>query len=291
MINYSHLPVKGFAQEVGARVNGKKQRLWRCCYYCAQRSVDALTEEEKKRKALEMFAQEQARLLNRSPLQRINNDHTARIQASLARSDRQRRMMTSLAQQGITWEELKKTYDEAVENGKNDMIQLNMGYFYAGMAIAFKEAVPTITVDELLAFLRAVATRMGEDETRDSITTKAQEIISLDLKIYDTPPKPIPRGSRKDKAAAERMRKTGITQEDLAYEKEIGYSHGWNSKFYFSACYATVVLVLHNRYGWGQEEIERFIERLEELKYEEISRIDILARAKRETGIDVDGIV
>ena len=92
MINYSHLPVKGFAQEVGARVNGKKQRLWRCCYYCARRSEDALTEEEKKRKALEMFAQEQARLLNRSPLQRINNDHTTRIQASLARSDRQRRM-------------------------------------------------------------------------------------------------------------------------------------------------------------------------------------------------------
>lgn len=250
-----------------------------------------MTEEEKKRKALEMFAQEQARLQSRSPLQRINNDHTSRIQASLACSERQRRTMTSLAQQGITWGQLKKTYDEAVENGKNDMVQLNMGYFYAGMAISYKEAVPAVTIDELLAFLHAVVTRMGEDETRDSIIARAEEVINLELKSFDTPPKPKPRGGRKDKAAAERMRKSGITQADLDYEKEIGYAHGWNSEFYFSACYAAVVIVLHDQYKWDQDETERLVERLEELKYEEISRADILARAKRETGIDVDGIV
>ena len=87
------------------------------------------------------------------------------------------------------------------------------------------------------------------------------------------------------------MKNSGITQEDLAYEREIGYQHGWNSEFFHSACYAAVVLVLHDKYGWGQDDIEGLVERVNDLRYEEISRVDILARAKRETGIDVDGIV
>ena len=49
--------------------------------------------------------------------------------------------------------------------------------------------------------------------------------------------------------------------------------------------------MLHDKYGWGQDDIEGLVERVNDLRYEEISRVDILARAKRETGIDVDGIV
>ena len=45
--------------------------------------------------------------------------------------------MDGLAQNGISWGQLKSTFDEAVERGKDDMIQLNMGYFYSGMAIDF----------------------------------------------------------------------------------------------------------------------------------------------------------
>lgn len=250
-----------------------------------------MTEEEKKRRALEIFAAEQARLSSRSPLQRFDNDQTTRIQASLARSDRQRRLFDGLAQQGITWGQMKQTFDEAVEQGKEDMIHLNMGYFYAGMAIGYKEALPTATSNDVLDFLHAVAVRMGEEETTEDIIRKAQDVVDLDLKSYDTPPKPVSRGSRKDRAAVERMRKSGITQADLDYERKIGYQHGWNSEFFHSACYSAVVLVLHDKYGWGADQIETFIERVNDLRYEEISRVDILARAKRETGIDVDGIV
>ena len=247
-----------------------------------------MSEDEKRRIALEFFAQEQARLQNG----RVFIAHNARIQTSLARSEKQHRMMTTLAQNGITWGKLKETFDEAVERGKNDMIQLNMGYFYAGMAIAYKEAVTTASTDVILDFLRAVAVRMGsEEETTEDIIAKAEAVVDLDLKAYDTPPRPVSKGSRKDRAAIERVKKTGITKADLEYEAEIGYQHGRNSEFFHSACYAVVVLVLKEEYGWDRDRIERYIDRVNDLRYEEITRKDILERAMRETGIDVEGIV
>ena len=94
-----------------------------------------MTEGEKRALALSIFEAEKQRLRNRSPL----NYHTyTKLAASLARSERQPHAMDSLAQNGITWDQLKAAYDEAVDQGKRDMVQLNMGYFYAGMAIAFK---------------------------------------------------------------------------------------------------------------------------------------------------------
>ena len=136
---------------------------------------DNMTEEEKKKLALEIFAAEQARLQNG----RVLDTQSARIQTSLARSERQRKLFEELAQNGITWDELKTTYDTAVEKGKNDMIQLNMGYFYSGMAIAYKEAVINADTDTILDFLHAVAVRMGTDETAEDIISKAQDRKSV----------------------------------------------------------------------------------------------------------------
>ena len=247
-----------------------------------------MTEEEKRKLALEFFAQEQARLQNRP----LFDTQSARIQTSLARSEKKHRMMTTLAQNGITLGELKETFDEAVERGKNDMIQLNMGFFYAGLAIAYKEAVHGADPDAILDFLRAVAVKMGsEEETTEDIIAKAEAVVDLDLKAYDTPPRPVSKGSRKDRAAVERMKKSGITKADLEYEAEIGYQHGRNSEFFHSACYAAVVLVLHDQYRWERDQIETFIDRVNDLRYEEITRKDILERAMKETGIDVEGIV
>ena len=62
-----------------------------------------MTEEEKKRLALEIFAQEQARLSSRTAS--VLDVHSSRIQTTLARSEKQHRMMTTLAQNGITWGE------------------------------------------------------------------------------------------------------------------------------------------------------------------------------------------
>ena len=246
-----------------------------------------MTEEEKRKLALEIFAAEQARLQNG----RVLDTQSARIQTTLARSEKQHRMMTTLAQNGITWGELKSTFDEAVERGKNDMIQLNMGYFYAGMAIAYKEAVTGADPDAILDFLHAVSIRMEQEESTEEIIQSAERIVSMDLRSYDTPPRPVSKGSRKDRAAVERMKKSGITKADLEYEAEIGYQHGRNSEFFHSACYAVVVLVLKEVYGWDRDRIERYIDRVNDLRYEEISRKDILEWAMKETGIDVEGIV
>ena len=88
-------------------------------------------------------------------------------------------------------------------------------------------------------------------------------------------------------AAVERMKRSGITETDLAYERELGYQHGWNREFFHSACYAAAVLVLKEKYSWLPDRIEAFVERINDLRYEEISRVDILERAQRETGVDV----
>lgn len=246
-----------------------------------------MTEDEKRALALSVFEVEKQRLRNRSPL----NYHTdTKLAASLARSERQRHVMDSLAQNGITWDQLKAAYDEAVEKGKRDMVQLHMGYFYAGMAIAFKEYLPDSNEDDIFDLLHAVAVRMGEEKSTEQVIRKAEQIVEIDLRSFDIPPRPVSKGNRKDRAAVERMKKSGITEKDLAYERELGYQHGWNSEFFHSACYAAVVLVLKEKYSWPPDRIEAFIERINDLRYEEISRIDILERAQRETGIDVSEI-
>ena len=246
-----------------------------------------MTEDEKRALALSIFEAEKQRLRNRFPL----NYHTdTKLTASLARSERQRHVMDSLAQNGITWDQLKAAYDEAVDKGKRDMIQLNMGYFYAGMAIAFKEYLMDSNEDDIFDFLHAVAVRMGEEKSTEQVIRKAEQIVEINLRSFDTPPRPVSKGNRKDRAAVDRMKKSGITERDLAYERELGYQHGRNSEFFHSACYAAVVLVLKEKYNWSPDRIEAFVERINDLRYEEISRIDILGRAQRETGIDVSEI-
>lgn len=246
-----------------------------------------MTEDEKRVLALSVFEAEKQHLRNRSSL----NYHTdTKLAASLARSERQRHVMNSLAQNGITWDQMKAAYDEAVEKGKRDMVQLNMGYFYAGMAIDFKEYLPASNEDDIFDFLHTVAVRMGEEKSTEQVIRKAEQIVEVNLRSFDIPPRPVSKGNRKDRVAVERMKKSGITEKDLAYERELGYQHGRNSEFFHSACYAAVVLVLKEKYSWPPDRIEAFVERINDLRYEEISRIDILERAQRETGIDVSEI-
>ena len=127
---------------------------------------------------------------------------------------------------------------------------------------------------------------------------KALEVVGIDTTEYDDEGKPPQqrammtaqtRSTRKDREAVARMKESGITQEDLEYEHKLGYSNGWNTGCYFSACYAAVALALaefnHAR------EAAAFIDRLEELRYEEITAQDIVDRAGNEAGVDVSGMV
>lgn len=96
--------------------------------------------------------------------------------------------------------------------------------------------------------------------------------------------------TRKDREAVERMKRSGITQKDLEYEKKIGYSNGWNTGAGLSACYGCAALALHRFHGLGAPEIESFLGRISALEDEEISASDIIARALRETDVDVSEI-
>ena len=86
------------------------------------------------------------------------------------------------------------------------------------------------------------------------------------------------------------MKRTGITQKDLEYERKTGYQNGWNREFYLSVCYAAVALTLFHKHGATISDIERFIDRISAITDEEISAADILSRAKEEAGIDVGKI-
>ena len=93
--------------------------------------------------------------------------------------------------------------------------------------------------------------------------------------------------SRADERAIRRMKKSGITEADLAYERKVGYDAGWKSGFGYSACYGSLALALKRTFQSSAEEIEDIFDRIGDLEYEEISAADIIKRAKTEAGVDV----
>ena len=252
-----------------------------------------MTEDEKKRLALEFFAAEQAHLSSRtaSVLDVQNN----RVQASLAHTARRRAVFNALSQKGITWEELRDAYNEEFQKGHDAMLDHHLSYFYAGLAIAFKEDRPSATPEEVATFVRAVYALPANITDRKEMIQICLDETGIDVGAYDeeasySPPRATLNGStatRKDRESVARMRKTGITEADLQYERELGYHNGWNSGFSFSVCYGAAALVLYRDYNFTPSEIEVLIDRLEELRYEEISTADILERAREEAGVDV----
>lgn len=248
-----------------------------------------MTEEEKRALALSIMKQEQLRLSRPSFTVHASVDKN-RIAANQA-------VFARLAQQGITWQQLKAAYDDAFNEGHEAMIDHHLSYLYAGAAIAYHEmfdSSPNDTAD----FVKRVATIPDEICDRAELVRKALKTVGIDTIEYDDDGKPPQyrammtaqtRSTRKDREAVARMKESGITQEDLEYERKLGYSNGWNTGFYFSACYAAVALAL-NEHGHG-EDSGAFISRLEELRYEEISAADIIERAAEEAGVDVSRMV
>ena len=173
--------------------------------------------------------------------------------------------------------------------GQRDMVDFRMTFFYSSAAIALHEAF-SVPADSILGFLERVAAIMGEEKSVEKIKQKALDITGVDVAYADTPPLPV-KTSRSDKKVIDRMRKTGITQNDLEEEKQIGYQHGWNTQFFLSACYAATALVLQEMYNSSSDQIERFLDRIEEITDSEISRKDILDRCHQETGLEVSGLI
>ena len=248
-----------------------------------------MTEEEKRRKALEIFAAEQSRLSSRrvyeaSPF-------------ALRRMERRQSLLSSLAQKGITWEQLRDAYNEELSRGQQEMMSFRLSFFYAGAAIVFQEHFPSSSPLDVVDFMTALQAASKEAADTAALNRKCLSETGFDASVYDKPATGGPpsrasmsttaKASRKDEVAIRRMQESGITEADLEYERQVGYQNGWNSTFHFSACYSALALVLHNEKDFDAGEIESFLERLREVEDEEISVPDILERAEREAGVDV----
>ena len=253
-----------------------------------------MTEAEKRTLALQIMAQEQQRLKStRSPLDAT----TANIESSLRRSARNRELFSTLAQNGITWEELREAYQDAFKAGHDAMLTYKLSFFYAGAAIAFHERfdAPPETV---AAFINQMVDIAEEYTDRAAVINQCLAETGINTSVYDEAANQSPSralmteatATRKDREAVERMRCSGITEKDLEYEKQTGYSNGWKTGAGMSVCYGCAALALHRFHGLGKDDIESFLERVAELEDEEISAQDIIDRAIRETDVDVSEI-
>lgn len=258
-----------------------------------------MTEEEKRRLAQQIFAAEQARLNSYSPLDAAHAD----LSASLRRSEERRKTYAALEQQGHTWQELHDAYNAAYEEGKRALIIFHLTFFYCSLAIALKEAFDLIPT-AIKTFISKVESMMNNATSRDSVVGECLEKTGIDTSYADIPAVP-DKSTRKDRAAINRMMRSGITARDLDRERETGYYMGRHSGFFLSAGYAGVALLLalpnspaSSELADGKEtvvrltrpEIESFLERISDITDEEISVADILERAKEEAHVDASEI-
>lgn len=254
-----------------------------------------MTEEEKRALALQIMEQEAARL--RSRTHAIHEENSQRLNASLQRTAKQRQVLSSLARNGITWDQLRDAYHSAFKAGHDAMLTFKLSFFYAGSAIAFREAFGT-EAEQTAAFIQQMCDVAEEYPDRTVIKKQCFEETAVDTASFDESSTFTPgrasmttaTATRKDREAVEKMKRSGITEKDLEYEKKIGYSNGWHTGAGMSVCYGCAALALHRFHGLGKDDIEAFLERVAELEDEEISAQDIIDRAIRETEVDVSEI-
>lgn len=94
-------------------------------------------------------------------------------------------------------------------------------------------------------------------------------------------------------AVTQRLIQNGITENDLNDAYNRGRKDGikeyvasllpYQQRFFYSAA----AIAAHDLYGFGKERCERLLDRIQEIMCQEISTGDIIARCKRETGVDV----
>ena len=174
------------------------------------------------------------------------------------------------------------------------MLTFKLSFFYAGSAIAFHESFRS-EAEQTATFINQMIDIAEEYPDRAAIISQCLAETNIDTSVFDENGTQssgralitTTTATRKDREAVERMRKSGMTQKDLEYERQVGYTNGWNTGTGMGACYGCAALALHRFHGLDAGEIEQFIERIQELQDEEISASDIIARAVDETGVDV----
>ena len=244
-----------------------------------------MTESEKRALALQIMVQEQQRLSKGST---ILDNNIAHLREVVQRATRNQELFDSLAQQGITWQQLKAAYDEGFQRGRSEMLDYNLAFFYAAAAIVHHEVFDS-SADHILAFIGSLPDALNGKIEIELILEMCLKETDVDVSGFDKPRAQVT-GKREAVKALERMKKTGITLKDVEYERQVGYDQGWHSPFHLSACYAAAALVLHRQHGCGTGDIDSFLDRVAEICDEEISAADILERCRREAGVDVNDL-
>ena len=240
-----------------------------------------MTEAEKRALALQIMAQEQARLASST-----FSDHRAAYEAEMhERIASRQQYYDAFAQQGITFREFQKAYNDAYERGRSDMLAYRFSFFYAATAIAYHE-IFSASPEETSIFMKALPKAPEGCANHAELVQRCLAETGFDTRYADEK-KPEQRVTRRDRQAVDRMRRTGITKHDLEVEREEGYRDGRNEPFYLSSCYAAVAIVLHRLHDYNAAEIESFLERVAEICDEEISVEDIIERARTEARVDV----
>jgi len=93
-----------------------------------------MTEQEKRALALQIMVQETAML--RSHTRTFHEENKQQLNASLQRTAKQCQVFSDLAQNGITWNQLREAYHEAIKVGHDAMLTFKLSFFYAGSVIA-----------------------------------------------------------------------------------------------------------------------------------------------------------
>ena len=240
-----------------------------------------MTEAEKRKLALQIMKQEQARLASST-----FRDHVAAQESEThQRIATRQQHYNDFAQNGITFQEFQQAYNSAYEEGRSDMLAYRFSFFYAATAIAYSE-IFAATPEDVATFMKALPKAPEGCANHAELVQRCVDETGFDPSFADEK-KAEARVTRRDRAAVDRMRKTGITERDLEIEREEGYRDGRNEPFYLSSCYAAVAITLHRQHGSNVGEIESFLDRVAEITDEEISVEDIIERARQEAGVDV----
>ena len=168
------------------------------------------------------------------------------------------------------------------------MLAYRFSFFYAATAIAYNE-IFAADPEAVATFMKALPKAPEGCKNHAELVQRCVDETGFDPSFADEK-KAEARVTRRDRAAVDRMRKTGITERDLEIEREEGYRDGRNEPFYLSSCYAAVAITLHRLHDYNAAEIESFLERVAEICDEEISVEDIIERARREAHVDVSQV-
>lgn len=242
-----------------------------------------MTEEEKRALALAFFEAEKQRLNHSN----FRDHNEATNTAALQRLAHKQKVLEPFAQNGITFQQYAAAYNEAYKQGQRDMLVFNFSFFYASAAIAFKEFFPDADSHAVANFVLSLPKAPEGTSNSRELAQLCLSETGMDFSWADAPAPPSRRETTADRAAIERMKRTGITQKDLDEERAEGYADGRAQPFKFSSCFATIALVFHRKQGLEAETIDRFIDRVRTIMDEEISTADIIDRAKVEAGVDV----